>query len=134
MANDSLDDFPEDHLSKELMRIRAELESSQPSEHRVDELFELLIRYSREFVGDSQLLDERVQRFSEQTIGSRIDHRLSILVEMLHDTQDQIRRRAISVTERLAALDVVQQANACYSEAAHRRAAIPLLRIWDYSS
>ena len=114
MTNDSPTEFPEQRFTQELMRISANLQRGDRADHSLAELFEVLIHYNREIDGDSQTLNDHIQRFSESTDGSRGNHRLSILMEMLQDTQTQLRCRVLNLAERLEAHDAAQQANVSY--------------------
>ena len=114
MTNDSPTEFPEQRFTKELMRISANLQRGDRADHSLAELFEVLIHYGREIDCDPQTLNAQVQRFSEPTDGSLGNHRLSILIAMLQDTQTQLRCRALAVAERLEAHDAAQQANVSY--------------------
>ncbi len=119
MTNDTPTEFPEQRLTKELMRISSKLQRGDQAEHSLVELFEVLIQFDREMDGDMRTLNEQVTGFSEPAVGSRDNHRMSILVGMLQDTQTRLRCRVLKLAERLEAHDTARQANASYGGVAH---------------
>ncbi len=114
MSPDDPTEFPEQRLTSELMRISAQLQRGDQADHSLVELFELLLHFGREADGDPQTWNDRVPQFSEPVDGSLDNHRLSILREMLQDTQTQLRGRVSNVAERLEAHDTARQAQASY--------------------
>ena len=125
MTHDAPTEFPEQHLTHELMRIRTQWQRGDQSDHRLVELFEVLVHFSREIDCDPQTLNAHPQRFSESADGSRGHHRLSVLVAMLQDTQTRLRDRVLNLAERLEAHDVARQANASYGGVAQWGHATP---------
>ena len=119
MSHDTPTEFPEQRLTKELMRIITEWQRGDPADHSLVELFEVLIHFGREMDGDPRPLNDQVRRFLEPAEGSLNNHRLSILMAMLQDTQTQLRCRVLNLAERLEAHDAARQAHASYGGVAH---------------
>ena len=134
MTHDSSTDFPEQRLTQELMRISAEWQRRDRADHSLVELFEVLIHYGREMDDDPQTWNDQVARFSEPAEGSLNNHRLSILMAMLQDTQTRLRNRVSHVAERLEAHDATRQATARYGGVAHREHASPTPPAFRYPS
>ena len=114
MTPDAPTEFPEQRLTKELMRISAELQRGDQTDQSLMELFEVLIHFGHETDGDLRTWNDQVPRFSESAEDSLDNHQLSILVAMLQDTQARLRCRVLNVAERLEAHDAARQANASY--------------------
>ena len=119
MTPDAPTEFPEQRLTKELMRISAELQRGDQTDQSLMELFEVLIHFGREIDCDPRTWNDQVQRFSEPAEDSRDNQRLSILVAMLQDTQTRLRCRVLNLAERFEAHDAARQANASYGGVAH---------------
>ncbi len=114
MTHDATTEFPEQRLTQELMRISAEWQRGDPSNRSLVDLFEVLTHFGREMDGDPPTGNDPVPRFSEPADGSLDNHRLSILVALLQDTQTRLRCRVLSLAERVEAHDAARQATASY--------------------
>ncbi len=114
MTNDALTEFPEQRLTKALMRIGAELQGRNQSDQRLGELFEVLTHYGREMDVNPQTLNDHDSRFSEPAEDSRGNHQLPVLMAMLQDTMTRLRCRVSKVVERIEVHDTARQANARY--------------------
>ncbi len=134
MTHDAPTEFPEQRLTKELMRISAELKRGDQADHNLVDLFEVLIHFGREMNGDPQTWNDQVLRFSDPADGSLGNHRLSILMAMLQDTQIRLRCRALNLAERLEAHDTARQASASYGGVAHWEHASPMSPAFRYPS
>lgn len=113
MPHESSNEFPEHRLTRELVRIGADLLSEDRKDRSLMDLYEVLVRYDSEVNCDSQDLVDPGARPVTLTHGS-LDHHLSLLVEMVQDTRLQLRSRALKLMERVEALDSVCQANFMY--------------------
>ena len=134
MTHDAPSEFPEQRLTKELMRISAELQRGDQTDQSLMELFEVLIHFGCEMDGDPQTWNDRTLRISEPAAGSLDNHRLSILVALLQDTQTRLRCRVLNVAERLEAHDTARQAHASYGGVAHWEHAPQMSPAFRYQS
>lgn len=114
MSHDSPIEFPEQRLAQQLIRISADLQHGKQTDHSLVELFELLTHYGRELDIDLRARNDQASQFSPPTAGSPVNHRLSILLALLQDTEARLRNRASNVAERLEAHDATRQATASY--------------------
>jgi hypothetical protein len=116
---DALLEFPEQRMTKELMRISAALQRGDQADHCLVELFEVLTKFGREIDVDTPTATAQVPQFSEPVNGAQDNHRLSVLMAMLQDTQTRLRCRVLNLAERLEAHDAARQAHASYGGVAH---------------
>jgi hypothetical protein len=125
LTDHDLTEFSEQRLTKALMRFRAEWQSGNLEGQSLVELFEVLVEYDRLMDGDSQTSHNLPQRFSPAGVGSLQDHRISILITMLHETQTRLRRRASILADRLETQAVTRLAQTSYGGVVSREYASP---------
>lgn len=119
MVHDTSSELPEQRLTRELMRIQAELHRGDLAERSLVDLYEVLTHYDNEVDYELGKSDDPVSKRQELPLGSLV-HRLSVLAEMVQDTQSRLRIRALTLTQRLEAHDAALQANASYGGVAQR--------------